>query len=116
MVTIDIGRMNKRLTILTLKDVKDEMGQSVKKLSEVATVWGSLYPIRGAEFYEVQKVQGRTTHKAYIRYRKGIDQGSFIKCEGITYSVESAIDVKGEHKLIEIMCTEHTGKEVIGDV
>ena len=69
MRTINIGRLNKRVTFMKLTEEKDKMGQLKQVLTEVGTVWASFYPIRGAEFYEAQKVQSKITHKCYIRYR-----------------------------------------------
>lgn len=115
MRTMNIGKLNKRITLLRLGDVEDSLGQSTKDLVEIATVWGSLYPVRGAEFYEVQKIQSKITHKCYIRYREEIDSNCFLRCQGITYSIESATDVDLDHKMIEIMCSEHINKEMIAD-
>ena len=50
MKTLNIGKLNKRITVMCLQDAEDEMGQSKKKLQVKAVVWGTLYPVRGAEF------------------------------------------------------------------
>lgn len=113
MRTIDIGKLNKRLSFKKLIDVKDGMGQSKKKLGEICEVWGSLYPVRGMEFYEIQKIQSKITHKCYVRYRADIDSNCFIEYQGKQYSIESVIDVDLAHKMLEIMCTEHINKEAI---
>ena len=114
MRTINIGKLNKRLSFRKFVDVTDEMGQSKKKLEKICEVWGSLYPVRGNEYYEVQKVQSKVTHKCYIRYKDGIDTACFIEYQGKIYSIESVIDVDLSHKMLEIMCTENFGKEIKG--
>ena len=111
MRVINIGKLNKRITFMKLQDKKDELGQSREVLSEFKTVWASLYPVRGAEYYEIQKIQSKVTHKCYIRYLEGIDTNCFIKYKDKQYSIESVIDVDLEHKLLEIMCTEYTNKD-----
>lgn len=116
MRTMNIGKLNKRLTFKKLADVPDSLGQSTKKLVDIACVWGSLYPVRSVEFYEIRKVQGKTTHKCYIRYREGIDTNCFISYGDKTYSIESVIDVDMSHKMLEIMCFESTNKEVMQNV
>lgn len=113
MRTIQIGKLNKRLKFNKLTDSVDSMGQSKKQLAEICEVWGSLYPIRGNEFYELQKIQSKITHKAYIRYRAEIDSNCFIQYEDKIYNIESVLDVDLEHKMLEIMCSEHTNKEVV---
>ena len=111
MRTISIGRLNKRITLMKIKEVEDEMGQTTKELSPIKTVWASLYPVRGNEFYEIQKVQSKVSHKCYIRYMDGIDSNCFIVYKNKTYSIDSVIDVDFEHKLLEIYCYEHFNKE-----
>ncbi|HJJ78869.1 MAG TPA: phage head closure protein [Methanocorpusculum sp.] len=113
MRVMNIGRLNKRITFLKLSDERDLLGQSKKVLKPVKTVWGSLYPVRGAEFYEIQKMQARITHKCYVRYAPEIDENCFIEHKGKTYSIESVIDVDLGHKMLEIMCSEHINKEVM---
>lgn len=114
--TMNIGKLNKRLSFFSLADVPDELGQITKKLSLIKTVWGTLQPVRGAEFYEVQKVQSKVTHKCYIRYTEGIDTNCFLKYKDKEYLIESVIDVDLERKMLEIRCIEHTNKEVMNDV
>ena len=117
--TIDIGQLNKRITFLELdSDARDDLGQITNGFSEIGTFWGSLYPIRGQEFYEVQKVQGRVTHKCYVRYRDALSEltsNNFLRYGGKTYSIESVSDVDLAHKFLEIYCTEHINKEDIED-
>ena len=113
MRTMNIGKLNKRLSFMKLMDVTDDMGQSKKKLGQICEVWGSLYPVRGTEFYEIQNIQSKITHKCYIRYRADIDSNCLIEYQGKQYSIQSVIDVDLSHKMLEIMCTEHIGKEVI---
>ena len=115
MRTIDIGRLNKRITFMKLDEEEDELGQEKQVLRAICEVWGSLYPVRGTEFYEVQKIQSKISHKCYIRYRKDIDSNCFIDYKGTRYNIESIIDVDLEHKMFEIMCSEHRDDEVIAD-
>lgn len=113
--TLEIGKLNKRLTFLTLKEVEDELGQSRQVLSKEKTLWGDLYGIRGAEYYEAQKIRSEQTSKAYIRYRKDWKptEDHLILCEGEIYSIKSAIDVDGSHVWWEIYCAKYEHKEEI---
>lgn len=115
MRTMQIGKLNKRITFLRLADIEDEMGQSTKGFEEIKTVWASFYPIRGSEFYEVQKIQSRVSHKCYVRYLEGIDSNCYILHQGKEYAINSVVDVDLEHKMLEIYCYEYTNKEKIAD-
>ena len=118
--TIDIGKLNKRITFLTLDpDATDDLGQTTNGFSEIGTFWGSLYPVRGQEFYEIQKIQGRVTHKCYVRYRDSLadlSSNDFLRFEEKIYSIEGVMDVDLDHKLLEILCSEHINKEEIEDL
>lgn len=118
--TIDIGKLNKRITFLTLDpDATDDLGQTTNGFSEIGTFWGSLYPVRGQEFYEIQKIQGRVTHKCYVRYRDSLadlSSNDYLRFEEKTYSIEGVMDVDLDHKLLEILCSEHINKEEIEDL
>lgn len=116
MRTMNIGKLNKRITIQRLQDVEDSLGQSTVGLTSIKTVWGTLYPLRAIERYEISKIQGEVTHKCYIRYIDGIDSNCFLKYKNEVYSVKNAIDVNLEHKMLEILCVEHINKEGLEDV
>jgi SPP1 family predicted phage head-tail adaptor len=112
--TMSIGRLSKRITLFHFVEAEDSMGQSTQKLSEVATVWADIYPIRGSEFYELKKVQSRVTHKCFIRYRDeyaDINSNWYLRVDDKTFDIDSAIDVDYEHKMIEIRCYERVNKE-----
>ena len=115
MRVMNIGKLNKRITFLKLGDQKDALGQTKKGLVQIKTVWGSLYPVRVMELYEIQKIQGKTTHKCYVRYIAEIDSNCFLSCQGKTYSIESVMDVDLDHKMLEIQCSEHINKEVMNN-
>lgn len=115
--TMDIGRLRQRIQVYSLNGTEeDEFGQITNGLTLLGEVWGDLYPVRGQEFYEVQKIQSKVTHKCYVRWREsfaGLDSNCYIKHKGVTYDIYSATDVDMQHKLIEIYCYQRVNKESI---
>lgn len=112
--TMNIGRLNQRISLFRLVDTEDEMGQSTQKLGEIADIWADIYPVRGSEFYELKKIQSKVTHKCYIRYReeyKDIDSNWYLKAGDKVYDIDSAVDVDFEHKMLEIRCYERVNRE-----
>lgn len=107
MKVLDVGRLNKRITFLRYGETEDSMGQTIQDLVPFQTVWGTLFPVRGMEYYEIQKIQGKITHKCYIRYRDGIDRNCLLKWKEEIFSIESVTDVESAHRLLEIMCTKY---------
>ena len=116
MKTMQIGRLNKRVSLVALAVAEDDLGQETQKLKTIKTVWASLYPVRGTEYYEAAKIRAKTTFKCYLRYIPGVETNMYLKYKDTMYAIESVIDVNFEHKMLEIYCTEYTNKEVIQNV
>ena len=67
------GRLKQRLTFQEKPPItRDGYGGEVVSWADVATVWGSVDPIRGREYLEAQQAQADITHRVIIRYRSGI--------------------------------------------
>lgn len=109
---MNIGKLNKRVKILGYVDTQDELGQEKQTLGVIKEVWASLYPTRGAEYYEAQKIRNKTTYKCYMRYTE-LTSDNLLEYKDKKYTIESVLPVDGEKKLLEIYCTEHGNKEVI---
>ncbi len=115
---LETGKLNKRVNFYKLTEVEDDMGQSTNGLALVGAYWATLKPIRGSEYYELRKIESKVTHKCYVRWREAlsdIDTNWFLEYNGKYYSVEYAMNIELDDKLIEIQCTEHVNKEDIID-
>lgn len=112
MRTMNIGKLNKRVTIMRYEEVTDALGQSKKELKPYKTVWATFAPTRGREYMELQKIKEELTYKMYCRYIPGITSDLFIVYQKKIYEITSVIDVDLEHKMLEIYCTEDVKKKV----
>lgn len=106
MRTMNIGRLNKRVTIMKKDDTRNALNQKSKGFVDIKTVWASLYPVRGAERYELQKLHEEITWKCYMRYVPDVRADMYLKCEGKTFEIQSVIDVDFEHKMLELDVVE----------
>jgi len=104
--TMNIGRLNKRVTILRKDDTVNALNQKSKSLVEVKTVWASVAPVRGAERYELQKLREEITYRVYMRYLSGVKADMYIRCDGRLFEIQSVVDVDFEHKMLEIDAIE----------
>ena len=68
---MNIGRMNKRITFEKITESEDELGQMCQRYEAVRTVWATITPTRGGEYYEAQKLREELTFKIYVRYLPG---------------------------------------------
>jgi SPP1 family predicted phage head-tail adaptor len=111
---MNIGRLNKRVTLYKFGEVTDSMGQETQQLISVATIWGDLRPVRGNEYYEVQKIRSKVSHKLYIRYNaayEDIDSNWYVGFEDKRFDVVSVINVDLADKMFEIYCNERVNHE-----
>ena len=112
--TMEIGRLSKRITLYKFGEVTDSMGQETQQLIPIATIWGDLRPVRGNEYYEVQKIQAKVSHKLYIRFHSAyadMDTNWYIGYGDKIFDVVSVINVDLADKMFEIYCNEHVNHE-----
>ena len=115
---VDPGAFNKRVTFCKQGDVMDELGKTTNGLEDVVTIWADFYPMRGSEFTEVMKTQGKVTYRCFCRYHSKlseIDSTWFIKYRGKVFYIEGAVDVGLQKRYLEIYATEYIGKEDMPD-
>ncbi|MEQ7870744.1 phage head closure protein [Chromohalobacter salexigens] len=106
------GRLRQRVTLMRpVEGAKDQYGQPTSTFEAVDTVWASVEPIRGREFFAAQQVNSETTTRIRIRYRReyaGVDVNEWrIEYEGRTYEIDGPpIDTDARHTQLEFMCHE----------
>lgn len=112
MRVMNIGKLNKRVTFLRKDDTPNILNQQSKDYVEIATVWGSCYPARSREYYEIQKLQEEVTWKIYVRFPKSFEVRAdmYIRCEGKLFEIQSVIDVDYSHKMLDIDAVEKINK------
>ena len=73
-----LGRMSHRLAIMATVRVEDDGGGAARADTVAAIIWGHIKTIGALEANTYSQLQERVTHKAMIRSRDGIGQGSTI--------------------------------------
>lgn len=74
----NLGRMRHRLTLMAVTRVQDEGGGFARADAVVANVWGRITTVGALEANTYSQLQERVTHKALIRFRTDVDQGSTV--------------------------------------
>jgi len=98
--------MDRRVIILN-PDVETEnaLGALVKTTQEVATVWASVVPLRGREYFEAQKIRSELSYRVTMRYRDDVTPAMTIRYKAKDLEINSVIEI-GREEGLEIMCTE----------
>lgn len=104
-----IGRLDKRITIQSSQETRIPGGKIEEVWTELVTVWASIEPLRGREFFAAAAVNAEETIRIRIRYRQGITSGMRIVYGLRTFLITSPpIDPFEKHKELELMCKEVT--------
>ena len=124
---MDIGKLNKRITLQSRSATLDDYGQELNSWSNVATVWANIRPVGGREKlrqFELEKVrpfsiEAELTHTVAIRYDvrflppKTVDAWriQYVTLAGTRiFNITAARDVDEGRRYIIFDCTE--GNEV----
>lgn len=105
-MTITAARLNHRVTIQEHVTGRDEWGQPVDTWQDVATVWASVEPLRGQEYFAAQQVSAAVTARIRIRYRPGIRPDMRVLYGERIYNITSVIDPEERHEELQLMARE----------
>nr|DAG46119.1 MAG TPA: Putative head tail adaptor [Caudoviricetes sp.] len=108
MISVEIGSLDKRVSILQYTTKKDEHGLTHQTLETVAETWARIEPTRGNELRQQYKETMTDLLKIIVRYRSGINNAMFVKYGNTTYNIRYVVDPYMAHVKLELMCTVRT--------
>ncbi|WP_110693293.1 phage head closure protein [Salinicola halophyticus] len=106
------GKLKQRVTLMRpVEGPKDKYGQATTEFEKIATVWASVEPLRGREFFAAQQVNSEITTRIRIRYRREFAAVAVnewrIDYGGRVYEIDGPpIDTNMNHTQLEFMCHE----------
>jgi SPP1 family predicted phage head-tail adaptor len=105
-MSLEAGRLNKRVTLQSHGITQDANGTPVEGWSDVATVWAAVEPLSGREFFAAAQVQAEQMQRITIRYRAGIDTAMRVAWAGRLFDITAVIDWRERHEFLQLMCRE----------
>lgn len=100
------GKLNKQITLQQQRPSKDGEGISISVWVDLATIWASVEPIRGREYFQAAAVGAESTVRIRIRYREGITTDLRVLYGSRKFNIRSAIDPEERHRELHLMCEE----------
>ena len=101
-----IGELRQRV-VLQLKEIaEDELKQQYEVWTDAATVWASVEPLSGREYFTAGQVNSEISVKVTIRYRKDITPDMRVVFGGKVYETLSVINPKERCETLIMMCGE----------
>jgi SPP1 family predicted phage head-tail adaptor len=107
-----IGQKNKRISILRQDDVTDSWGDASKNSVNIGDVWASIQPLEGEEFFGVNQVESKITHRIRFRWQAelaAITPKHRISLGARTFDIVSVANLHERDREIECMVNEWPG-------
>jgi SPP1 family predicted phage head-tail adaptor len=108
---VQSGDLRHRIELQAQTRTPDGGGGFTTTWSTVATVYASIWPLKGEESMEGGRVTAAITHRVRIRFRRGVKASWRIRdlFSGKYFSIVTApVDLGDNHQWIELMCKEAT--------
>lgn len=99
------GELRDRVTIQQKTTSSDSEGMVTETWHDIATVWATILPIRGREYFQAAAVQSETTTRIKMRYRVGVASGMQAVFGTQVFDIQSVIPDARRIQL-ELMCKE----------
>ena len=108
---IQSGTLNKRVELQQATQTKDATGGPVRTWATVVTRWAEVKPAGGAEKFESDQMEARTTVVIRIRYYPLIDTTWRVKRGTLIYNINAVLNEGMDDELLELQCTENKGRQ-----
>ena len=99
-------KLNKKITIQQIGTAKDSFGQMVETWVDVQTVYASIEPLTGKEFFAAKQIHSELTTTIKIRYLAGVDTSKRVKYGDRIFDILAIIDPNERHVELYLMCKE----------
>ena len=104
---MDIGRMRHRITLQEFKETgRNRFNEPITERVAFATVWASIEPIVGREYWAKHQVQAEVTHRIRMRYREGVKPTMRVIFKEREFSIESVVNYQERNVDLQLMCKE----------
>ena len=101
---INIGTLDKRISIVEMKEQKNEYNLLETKPNVLLNCWARIEPLRGREYFEALKIKTTDYVKITIRYRSNITDNMFVRYHNVLFEIQNIIDPYMRHEKLELMC------------
>lgn len=105
-----IGKLRHPISLLKPIIVKDELGQEVEKLEVQKTIWASIEPLSGKEYFSAKQVNSEATIKLTIRYVESLLPHWVVQFGQRIFNIEAIINFEERNKYLQLLCSEKVGE------
>jgi len=104
---MNIGNLNKRITLQQSTRASDGMGGFTLTWADVATIWAAIWPVSANEQVKSGQTIGNITHRIRIRYRSVLKSSLRIKYGNRYFAIVAPpINPEERNEWLDILCKE----------
>lgn len=108
MIPVEIGTLDKRVTIRAIEEYEDTDGLTRQRYVDVVRTWARIEPTRANELRQVNKKTMTDLVKITIRHRPGIRNDMVVQYGDQYYGIRYVVDPYMCHTKLELMCEMRT--------
>ena len=98
------GDLDQRVTLQHVVVSRSATGAEVQTWQDIATVYASVRPLRGREFFAAGETQAAVDVRVLIRYRDDVTREMRVLHRGKPLDIVSVIDQDSRRESLELMC------------
>jgi SPP1 family predicted phage head-tail adaptor len=100
------GKLRRRLVIQRATETQGPTGEMAVIWTTFATVWGSVEPLRGREFWAAKEQQAQVDTRIRIRYLEGVTPKMQVLDGARLFLIYAVIDPETRHQELQLMAQE----------
>jgi len=103
-----IGALRHRITFQEPVKTPDGYKGHTVKWRDMITVWASVEPLSGREYFYSHQIKNEVSHRVRVRYRTDLRLDVYVPgCPPRPEQlIRSIIDLQERHQFLEILCME----------
>ena len=102
-MSITAGKLKHRIVIQQVSEGENDLGDIIQTWTNFATVWASVEPLAGREYFSAQQVSAETTGRIRMRYKAGVSPTMRVLFNSLTYQILSVINPGELNVELELM-------------
>jgi SPP1 family predicted phage head-tail adaptor len=100
------GPMRHRITLETPAETQTPDGSVTRTWAPFATVWASVEPLLGREWFDAQREQADVSHRVRMRFLAGVSHNMRVMLGSRVFEIESVINAGERNRELVLMCRE----------
>ncbi len=100
------GNLKHKIIIESYTETQNDFGEVALGYSTFATVYASIVPLSGKEYFSSKQTNAEVSHKIECRYLSGISPSMQIVYGARTFKIESVLNIREANKTLQIICSE----------